>query len=93
MPLINDQDNKELAQKALMECTNCLAPERNNLPEIHQNLSYEEVSEIMNINYRAVCNRVCQSIKVLKKIITIQLIFILFFADVNIPDTSPLQIR
>ena len=43
--------------------------------KFYQDLSYEEVSEIMQINYQAARNLIYQSIKVMKKTITFQLIF------------------
>jgi RNA polymerase sigma factor (sigma-70 family) len=80
MLLINDQENKELAQKVFNAMQELSAREKEIIYlEFHPNLSYEEVSEIMNINYRAARNLVYQSIKVLKKIITLQLIIILLF--------------
>jgi len=47
----------------------------------YQNLSYEEVSDIMNINYQTARNLLYQSIRSLKKILTNEslLIFILLF--------------
>lgn len=85
MLLINDQENKELAQKVFNAMRELSARQKEIIYlKFHQNLSYEEVSEIMNINYQAARNLVYQSLKVLKKIITIQLIFILLFADGNI---------
>jgi len=80
MLLINDQANKELAQKVFNAMKELSARQKEIIYlKLHQNLSYEEVSEIMNINYQAARNLVYQSIKVLKKIITIQLIFTLLF--------------
>jgi len=43
--------------------------------KFYLNLSYEEVSEIMQINYQAARNLIYQAIKVMKKAITYQLIF------------------
>ncbi len=43
--------------------------------KFYQDLSYEEVSEIMQINYQAARNLIYQSIKVMKKTISFQLIF------------------
>jgi len=78
--LINDQENKDIAQKV----SNAMQELSSRQQEIiylkfSQNMGYEEISEIMDINYQAARNLVYQSIKVLKKIITIQLIFILLF--------------
>jgi len=78
MFLINDQENEELKQK-VFNAMKELSPRQKEIIylKFHQNLSYEEVSEIMNINYQAARNLIYQSIKVLKKIITFQLIFTL----------------
>ncbi|MEP6949791.1 MAG: sigma-70 family RNA polymerase sigma factor [Ginsengibacter sp.] len=80
MLLINDQENKELKQK-VFNAIQELSPRQKEIIylKFHENLGYAEVSEIMNINYQAARNLVSQSVKVLKKIITIQLIFILLF--------------
>lgn len=47
--------------------------------KFYQELSYEEVSEIMNINYQAARNLLYQSIKSLKKLLTTLTAFFLFF--------------
>jgi RNA polymerase sigma factor (sigma-70 family) len=44
--------------------------------KFYQNSSYEEVSEIMQINYQAARNLLYQSVKVLKRIIAMHLIFV-----------------
>lgn len=44
--------------------------------KFYQELSYDEVSEIMNINYQAARNLLYQSIKSLKKLLTAALIFL-----------------
>lgn len=78
--LINEQENKELAQKVSNAIQGLSARQKEIIYlKFHQNLSYEEVSEIMNINYQASRNLVYQTIKALKKIITIQLIFVSLF--------------
>ncbi|MDB5200165.1 MAG: polymerase, sigma-24 subunit, subfamily [Chitinophagaceae bacterium] len=80
MLLINDQENAALAQKVFNAMQELSARQKEIIYlKFHQNLSYEEVGEIMNINYQAARNLVYQAIKVLKKIITIQLIFVSFF--------------
>lgn len=43
--------------------------------KFYQDLSYEEVSEIMQINYQAARNLIYQAIKTMKKTISLQLIF------------------
>ena len=45
----------------------------------YQNLSYEEVSEIMNINYQVARNLLYQAIKSLKNILAVSLELYLFF--------------
>lgn len=47
--------------------------------KFYQELSYEEVSEIMNINYQAARNLLYQSIKSLKKLLTTLTALLLFF--------------
>jgi DNA-directed RNA polymerase specialized sigma subunit, sigma24 homolog len=49
----------------------------------YMNLSYEEVSEVMNINYQAARNLVYQSIKVLKNVLTLQLVVLLISVYLN----------
>lgn len=74
MFIINDQDNYELSQKVFNAIQELSARQKEVIYlKFHQNLSYEEVSEIMHINYQASRNLVYQSIKALKKIILIQL--------------------
>ena len=52
--------------------------------KFYVDLSYEEVSNIMGINYQASRNLIYQSIKVLKKIIPFHLIFVFLFKQFNI---------
>jgi RNA polymerase sigma factor (sigma-70 family) len=47
--------------------------------KFYQELSYEDVSDIMNINYQAARNLLYQSIKSLKKLLTTLTFFFLFF--------------
>ena len=70
-----DFTKKEMILNALQE----LSPRQKEIIylKFYQNLSYEEVSEIMQINYQAARNLIYQSIKVMKKTITFQLIFVL----------------
>lgn len=78
--LVNEQSDKELAQKVFNAMQQLSARQREVIYlKFHQNMSYEEVSEIMNINYQAARNLVYQAIKVLKKIVIIQLVFGLLF--------------
>jgi len=78
--LINEQETAEKKQLVL----NALGRLSNRQKEIiylkyYQNLSYEEVSEIMNINYQVARNLLYQAIKSLKTLLagTLQL-FLLF---------------
>jgi RNA polymerase sigma-70 factor (ECF subfamily) len=78
--LITEQDNAEKKQLVL----NALGRLSNRQKEIiylkyYQNLSYEEVSEIMNINYQVARNLLYQAIKSLKALLagTLQLFFFL----------------
>ncbi len=68
--LIAEQESEEKKQQVLQ----AVAQLSNRQKEIiylkfYQNLSYDEVSEIMNINYQAARNLLYQSIKALKKIL------------------------
>lgn len=75
MFLINTETNDELKQKVFNAIDELSARQKEIIYlKFYQNLNYEEVSEIMNINYQAARNLIYQSIKVLKKIITIQVI-------------------
>lgn len=47
--------------------------------KFYQELNYDEVSEIMNINYQAARNLLYQSIKSLKKLLTTLAFFYFFF--------------
>ncbi|MEP6616228.1 MAG: sigma-70 family RNA polymerase sigma factor [Ginsengibacter sp.] len=84
MFLISQQENLEQFEKlqaALLE----LSPRQKEIIYLkyYSNLSYEEVSDIMNINYQAARNLVYQSIKVLKKILAVQLILSLISIYLN----------
>ena len=75
MFLINNETNEELKQKVFKALDELSARQKEIIYlKFYQNMNYEEVSEIMNINYQAARNLIYQSIKVLKKIITIQVI-------------------
>ena len=75
MFLINQQENKEQVKK-VQDALQHLSPRQKEIIylKFYMDLSYEEVSEVMNINYQAARNLVYQSIKVLKKILTVQLL-------------------
>ncbi|HVT86455.1 MAG TPA: sigma-70 family RNA polymerase sigma factor [Chitinophagaceae bacterium] len=70
--LIRDQDNEAMRQKVYNAISQLSARQREIIYlKFHQNLSYDEISEIMHINYQAARNLTYQSIKMLKKIITV----------------------
>jgi RNA polymerase sigma factor (sigma-70 family) len=79
--LITEQENAEKKQRVL----DALGRLSNRQKEIiylkyYQNLSYEEVSEIMNINYQVARNLLYQAIKSLKTLLAGTLdLFLLFF--------------
>jgi RNA polymerase sigma factor (sigma-70 family) len=79
--LISEQENAEKRQRVL----DALGRLSNRQKEIiylkyYQNLSYEEVSEIMNINYQVARNLLYQAIKSLKTLLAGTLdLFLLFF--------------
>lgn len=84
MFMIIDQDNQALSQKVFNAIQELSARQKEVIYlRFHQNLSYEEVSEIMHINYQASRNLVYQSIKVLKKIILISTVPPALFYMVN----------
>jgi len=69
--LIEQQENQEKRELILM----AVAQLTNRQKEIiylkyYQNLNYEEISDIMNINYQVARNLLYQSIKALKKILS-----------------------
>lgn len=68
--LIETQENaekKEMVLRAIAQLTN--RQQEIVYLKYYQNLSYEEVSEIMNINYQVARNLLSQSVKTLKKIL------------------------
>jgi RNA polymerase sigma factor (sigma-70 family) len=76
--LIAQQESEEKKQSVL----NALAQLTNRQKEIiylkfYQDLSYEEVSEIMNINYQVARNLLYQAIKSLKSLLAAAMIFFL----------------
>jgi len=75
--LIAKQEDEEKTQKVV----NSLQQLSNRQKEIiylkfYQNLSYDEVSEIMNINYQAARNLLYQAIKALKKVMGYVLVWL-----------------
>lgn len=85
MFLINQHENKEQAKK-VQDALQHLSPRQKEIIyfKFYMDLSYEEVSEVMNINYQAARNLVYQSIKVLKKILTVQLVLSLISIYLNL---------
>lgn len=78
--LIAEQESAERKEAVL----NALARLSNRQKEIiylkyYQNLSYEEVSEIMNINYQVARNLLYQAIKSLKSMLAGAMIFFLLY--------------
>ena len=78
--LIHEQDNEEMKRK-LYNAINELSPRQKEIIylKFHKDLSYEEISEIMHINYQAARNLIYHSIKLLKKIISVLLLFSVCF--------------
>ncbi len=69
MLLINAQENKEMTLKIFSAMQQLSSRQKEIIYlKFYQELSYEEISAVMKINYQAVRNLVYQSIKVLKKI-------------------------
>ncbi|MDI3319737.1 RNA polymerase sigma factor [Pinibacter soli] len=69
--LVERQENEE-RKKIVMGAFQQLSNRQKEIIylKFYQNLSYEEVSEIMNINYQVARNLLYQSVKALKKILT-----------------------
>lgn len=69
--LIAQQDDEERKQQVL-KAISYLSNRQKEIIYLkyYQNLSYEEVSDIMNINYQVARNLLCQAIKTLKKFLT-----------------------
>ncbi len=73
--LISDEESRERA----LQLTRAFAQLSNRQKEIiylkfYQELSYEEVSDVMNINYQVARNLVYQAIRALKKIIVVSIL-------------------
>ncbi len=75
--LIHDQDNEAMKQKVFNALSE-LSPRQREIIylKFHQNLSYDEISVIMHINYQAARNLIYHSIKMLKKIISVLVLFV-----------------
>jgi len=73
--LVAQQDDRDKANRVLAALAKLPARQREIIYlKIYQELNYEEVSEIMNINYQVSRNLMSQAIRSLKKLLT------LFFA-------------
>jgi RNA polymerase sigma-70 factor (ECF subfamily) len=78
--LISQQEDQE-KKKKVIEALGRLSHRQKEIIYLkyYQNLSYEEVSEIMNINYQAARNLLYQAIKSLKNMLAGPLEFFLYF--------------
>src|SRR5882762_7408869 len=74
---IIDKELNSTKREKVLQALQELSPRQKEIIYIkfYLSLSYEEVSEIMQINYQAARNLIYQAIKVMKKAITYQLIF------------------
>ncbi len=79
--LIAEQEQMEKRQKVL-KALEQLSPRQKEIIYLkyYQNLSYEEVGEVMNINYQVARNLLYQAMKTLKKYITFSMLLALFSA-------------
>lgn len=66
------KEEDELKNKKIIEAINKLPARQKEVIylKIYKGLSYEEVSEIMQINYQVVRNLLCQALKTFRKLIT-----------------------
>ena len=74
---IIDKELNSTKREKVLQALQELSPRQKEIIylKFYLSLSYEEVSEIMQINYQAARNLIYQAIKVMKKAITYQLIF------------------
>ena len=74
---IIDKEISAIKKEKILAALQELSPRQKEIIylKFYQDLSYEEVSEIMQINYQAARNLIYQAIKVMKKTISFQLIF------------------
>lgn len=74
--LIDNHETEELKKKVLGAIQK-LSPRQKEIIylKFHHNLSYEEISEIMQINYQATRNLIYNSIKTIKKIVAASPVF------------------
>jgi RNA polymerase sigma factor (sigma-70 family) len=79
--LIAEQESEEKRQKVL-KAVEQLSPRQKEIIYLkyYQNLSYDELGDVMNINYQVARNLLHQAMKMLKKHITIALLSALFSA-------------
>jgi len=69
--LIAKEESEEKRQQILMAISHLSNRQKEIIYlKYYQNLSYEEVSEIMNINYQVARNLLCQAIKTLKQFLS-----------------------
>jgi RNA polymerase sigma factor (sigma-70 family) len=68
--MIDGQDKKEMT-KRIADALNQLPPRQKEIIylKIYKGLSYEEVSQVMEINYQVVRNLLCQALKTFRKLI------------------------
>lgn len=70
--LISEEESTEKAQKVVSAMSQLSNRQKEILYlRFYQGLSYEEISEIMNINYQVSRNLLYQAIKAMKKLITV----------------------
>lgn len=69
--LIHGQENEDKT-KQVIEALDKLPPRQKEVIylKIYKGLSYEEVSQVMEINYQVVRNLLCQALKTFRKLIT-----------------------
>lgn len=69
--LIKEQDDQEKIKK-ILEAINQLPSRQKEIIylKIYKGLEYEEISEIMQINYQVVRNLLCQALKTFRKIVS-----------------------
>jgi len=74
---IIDKEISAIKKEKILAALQELSPRQKEIIylKFYQDLSYEEVSDIMQINYQAARNLIYQAIKVMKKTISFQLIF------------------
>lgn len=75
--LIHEQEDEQKIKK-ILEAIEQLPPRQKEIIylKIYKGLSYEEVSEIMQINYQVVRNLLCQALKTFQKIVVPLAVFL-----------------